>query len=124
MRSFAVIISLVTMAFAVPAAIVPKASTVGLAVFCTDINFQGSCVEVVEPPFTDTPEAGCANMGAPFVKSISSARGVTDGYTCFLYPELNCKGTRLVVSGQIPDFRAPSVNFNDKALSWSCGSAL
>ncbi|KAF7378184.1 hypothetical protein MSAN_00242900 [Mycena sanguinolenta] len=120
MRTIAVILSLMSVAFAAPA-IVPKAN-VGLAVFCTDINFGGSCVEIVEPAFSG--EGGCANNTPPFVKSISSARGVTDGYTCFLYPELNCQGTRLVISGQIPDFRVPSINFNDKAVSWSCGSVL
>ncbi|KAJ7836272.1 hypothetical protein B0H14DRAFT_3460836 [Mycena olivaceomarginata] len=123
MRSFAVaILFLVSAALAAPA-VVPKAN-VGYAVFCTDINYGGSCVEVVEPASTVPYNGGCANTTPPFTKSISSAHGVTDGYTCFLYPELNCGGTRLVISGQIPDFRVASVNFNDKAQSWSCGSAL
>jgi hypothetical protein len=163
MRSSTVILSIISVALAAPvsstfpaiaatadsalhqATLVPKASVVGLAVFCTDINYGGSCVEIVEPPFTG--EGGCASTSTIFTKSISSAHGVTDGYTCFLYPwvlrlsyqygalkmlntyfllcsEINCQGKRLVISGQMPDFRVPSINFNDKALSWSCGSAL
>ncbi|KAF7339142.1 hypothetical protein MVEN_01991000 [Mycena venus] len=95
-----------------------------LAVICTDINYGGNCIEFVSPPFDSAHPLGCAPLKAPYAGNISSAHGVTDGYTCFLYPQLGCLGTRLVISGQIPDFRAASVNFNDKALSWSCGSAL
>ncbi|KAJ6476637.1 hypothetical protein DFH09DRAFT_1216383 [Mycena vulgaris] len=123
MRSFTVILSFISAALAAPAVLTPKATTVGMAVVCTDINFGGRCVEFVSGPL-HVDLAGCANMDPTFQKSISSAHGVTDGYTCFLYPEQNCKGTRLVVSGQIPDFRAPSVNFNDKAQSWACGSVV
>ncbi|KAJ7831648.1 hypothetical protein B0H13DRAFT_2430623, partial [Mycena leptocephala] len=122
MRSSTVILSIISVTLAAPTTLVPKASVVGLAVFCTDINYGGSCVEIVEPPFTG--EGGCASTSPIFTKSISSAHGVTDGYTCFLYPEINCQGKRLVISGQMPDFRVPSINFNDKALSWRCGSAL
>ncbi|KAJ7906082.1 hypothetical protein B0H13DRAFT_1881025 [Mycena leptocephala] len=84
----------------------------------------GTATEFVSPPFDSAHPLGCAPLQAPYAGNISSAHGVTDGYTCFLYPQLGCLGTRLVISGQIPDFRAASVNFNDKALSWSCGSAL
>ncbi|KAF8158803.1 hypothetical protein K438DRAFT_1986217 [Mycena galopus ATCC 62051] len=108
MRSFAVIISLISVALAAPS-LFPKAD--GTAWKSSN-------------PHTYTGQGGCANMTPPFVASISSAHGVTDGYTCFLYPELNCQGTRLVISGQIPDFLDPSINFNDKALSWSCGSVV
>ncbi|KAJ7931797.1 hypothetical protein B0H13DRAFT_1857762 [Mycena leptocephala] len=95
-----------------------------LAVICTDINYGGNCIEFVSPPFDSAHPLGCAPLQAPYACNISSAHGVTDGYSSFLYPQLGCLGTRLVISGQIPDFRAASVNFNDKALSWSCGSAL
>ncbi|KAJ7289444.1 hypothetical protein C8J57DRAFT_1277706 [Mycena rebaudengoi] len=111
---------------AAPSALVPRAPVL-LGEVCTDINFKGSCITFVAAgPFTaGTPGAhGCADNTAPFIKTISSARGLTDGYTCFLYSELKCAGKRVVISGQIPDFRAPNINFNDKALSWSCDSAL
>ncbi|KAJ7113091.1 hypothetical protein C8R44DRAFT_882118 [Mycena epipterygia] len=115
---------LILTVLAAPSVLLPKA-VVQLAVICTDVNFAGSCNVIVAPaPFDSVHPIGCAPMTAPFIKSISSVRGVTDGYTCLLYPELNCLGTRLVISGQIPDLRVASVDFNDKALSWNCGSAL
>ncbi|KAJ7875619.1 hypothetical protein B0H13DRAFT_2056477 [Mycena leptocephala] len=84
MCSFTVILSIVSVALAAPAALVPKASVVGLAVFCTDINYGGSCVEAVAAPYTS--EGGCASTSPTFTENISSTHGVTDGYTCFLYP--------------------------------------
>ncbi|KAJ7695282.1 hypothetical protein B0H14DRAFT_3659123 [Mycena olivaceomarginata] len=147
MRSFAVaILFLVSAALAAPA-VVPKAN-VGYAVFCTDINYGGSCVEVVEPASTVPYNGGCANTTPPVHQEhLERARrdrrihllpvpvrapcpGTPSGSLTQLfawvsdYSELNCGGTRLVISGQIPDFRVASVNFNDKAQSWSCGSAL
>ncbi|KAJ6532861.1 hypothetical protein DFH09DRAFT_1370131 [Mycena vulgaris] len=143
-RSFTVILSVIAAVLAAPvhfnspppslqgvnltsvfqSALVPRA-VVLLAVICTDVNFAGSCVTIVSPaPFDSAHPIACAPMTAPFIKSVSSTRGMTDGYTCFLYPELNCGGTRLVVSEKISDFRAAVVNFNDKVLSWNCGSAL
>ncbi|KAF8180549.1 hypothetical protein K438DRAFT_1976736 [Mycena galopus ATCC 62051] len=119
--SFAAILAVISVALAAPATLVAK-QEIGLAVFCTDINFEGDCVEVESQPFHG--QGGCANLAAPYIDSISSARGVTDGYTCFLYSGLDCTGSSLVVSGQIPDFLAASVNFNDKAVSWSCGSVV
>ncbi|KAJ7601150.1 hypothetical protein C8J56DRAFT_880677 [Mycena floridula] len=123
MRSFSVVLALISAVAAAPSLV--ARAPVPLGEVCTDINFGGSCVVFeAAAPFTAGHPSGCAANTAPFIKSISSARGLTDGYTCFLYSESNCQGTRLVISGQIPDFRAASVNFNDKALSWSCDSAL
>ncbi|KAF7365864.1 hypothetical protein MVEN_00460900 [Mycena venus] len=126
MHTFTVTLSLVAAVLAAPSAMLVPRAAVPLGVICTDINFKGSCVTfTVAAPFDAAHSpTGCADMTAPFIRSVSSAHGVTDGYTCFLYSELGCVGERLVISGQIPDFTAPSVNFNDKALSWNCGSAL
>ncbi|KAJ6532920.1 hypothetical protein DFH09DRAFT_1370166 [Mycena vulgaris] len=142
MRSFTVILSVLAAVLAAPRALVPRA-VVPLAVICTDVDFAGSCVTIVSPaPFESAHPIGCAPMTAPFTPGAKTdapgcqqtllelklcdhrerwaqrrarLRGVF---------ELNCGGTRLVVSGKIPDFRAAAVNFNDKALSWNCGSAL
>ncbi|KAJ7601148.1 hypothetical protein C8J56DRAFT_27319 [Mycena floridula] len=123
MRSFSVVLVLISVVAAAPSLV--ARAPVAMGEICTDINFGGSCVVFEAPaPFIAGHPFGCPAMTAPFIKSVSSARGLTDGYTCFLYSELNCQGTRLVISGQIPNFRAASVNFNDKALSWSCDSAL
>ncbi|KAJ6541225.1 hypothetical protein DFH09DRAFT_1322803 [Mycena vulgaris] len=62
-------------------------ASVGLGMFCTDTNFAGNCIEIFSPvPFTAAHPIACANFAAPFVANVSSAHGVADGYTCFLYP--------------------------------------
>ncbi|KAJ7058498.1 hypothetical protein C8F01DRAFT_292317 [Mycena amicta] len=122
MRSFRVILSLVTVGAVIAA---PAPTVIGLAVICTAVDFNGSCIQFVSPePFDSAHPSGCVPMTAPFSKSVSSARGVTNGYTCFLYADLACATKPLVISGQIPNFLSPSVDFNDKAVAWSCGSAF
>ncbi|KAJ7031635.1 hypothetical protein C8F04DRAFT_1397146 [Mycena alexandri] len=111
-----ILLTLITAALAAPNGLVnakapaidtllPRtAGAIGLGVVCTGVNFTGSCVEFVSAPFDAAHSpGGCAASGAPFVESVSSARGVIDGYTCFLFSEANCQGTRFVISGQIPN---------------------
>ncbi|KAJ7479667.1 hypothetical protein FB451DRAFT_1556536 [Mycena latifolia] len=100
MHFFTVILSLIAAAVVAPSALAPRAvvprAVVPLAEICTDVNFKGSGITIVSPgPFDSAHPIGCGPMTAPFIKSIFSARGITDGYTFFLYPELNCGGTRL-----------------------------
>ncbi|KAJ7573656.1 hypothetical protein C8J56DRAFT_1173414 [Mycena floridula] len=87
---------------------------------CTDTGFHGLCAIAV-PHDTQMPTP-CANMSDDFAAKVSAARGITDGYTCFLYSQPNCVGVMLTVSGSIPDFLDDAIEYNDRAMSWYCDS--
>lgn len=65
---------------------------VELMKYCTDVQFGGSCETTYYPsaalvPVESVDGIECfANFTSPYAASISSAEGLTNGFTCFLYP--------------------------------------
>ncbi|KAJ7577522.1 hypothetical protein C8J56DRAFT_970982 [Mycena floridula] len=93
-------------------------TSIQLMEFCTNINFHGSCAIAV--PFDTQMPTPCADFQPPFANSLSSAKGISLGYTCFIFSGTGCQGNKKVISGTIPSFLDASFDFNDQALSWYC----